>query len=373
MSEYQFIHFLAIDRPLDDKELAFMQRQSTRAEITRWEFTNVYHFGDFRGDPLEMLRRGYDVHLHYANFGIRRLMFRLPAELPCDRKTFEAFQAEAGIDWYANKKGKGGILDISPEGDADAYSEDLYDVGTMLDDIAPARALLIAGDLRPLYLAWLACEGDRDASEPPVPAGLDKLPRELAAMADFYEVSEDLIAAAADRSPPLGNTADAGAEIASWLARQSADALRKLVRRVLEDDAAAARAETLAKIRDETKSAAWPLAEPQRTLAELHEAAKAVSQRRIERQKKTAEAKRRKRLKSIAADPEKTIAHVEKLVQQRSTQSYRQAAEELVDLREALGPEAGPARAREVAQNLRRKNPTLNILIGSLRKRGLLV
>jgi hypothetical protein len=40
MSEYQFIHFLAVDRPLRDEQLEFMRRQSTRAEITRWEFAN---------------------------------------------------------------------------------------------------------------------------------------------------------------------------------------------------------------------------------------------------------------------------------------------------------------------------------------------
>jgi len=123
MSEYQFVHFLAIDRPLDDKQLAFMERQSTRAEITRWEFTNEYHYGDFHGNAMEMLRRGYDVHLHYANFGIRRLMIRLPAGLPCDQKTFRAFKAEYGLAWHADKKGKGGILEIYPEADAGTYEE----------------------------------------------------------------------------------------------------------------------------------------------------------------------------------------------------------------------------------------------------------
>jgi len=86
MSEYQYIHFVACDRPLDDKQLAYMEEQSTRADISRWEFTNEYHFGDFHGNATEMLRRGYDMHLHFANYGIRRLMFRLP-ELPCDKKT----------------------------------------------------------------------------------------------------------------------------------------------------------------------------------------------------------------------------------------------------------------------------------------------
>ncbi len=56
VSEYQFVHFLAMDRPLDDKPLAFMKRQSTCADVTRWEFTNEYHFGDFHGNAKEMVQ-----------------------------------------------------------------------------------------------------------------------------------------------------------------------------------------------------------------------------------------------------------------------------------------------------------------------------
>jgi hypothetical protein len=78
MSEYQYVGFRAIDRPVGEKNLEFMRRQSSRAEITPWSFDNEYHFGDFHGNAEEMLRRGYDIHLHYANFGIRKLLIRFP-------------------------------------------------------------------------------------------------------------------------------------------------------------------------------------------------------------------------------------------------------------------------------------------------------
>ena len=148
MSEYQFVHFLAIDRPLDDEELDFMGRQSSRADISRWEFTNEYHYGDFHGNAREMLRRGYDVHLHYANFGIRRLMVRLPAGLPCDRATFDAFRRGYGLEWVADKQGKGGILEIGPEADPDTYDEMLDDIDVILPEIAPVREALLGGDLQ---------------------------------------------------------------------------------------------------------------------------------------------------------------------------------------------------------------------------------
>jgi hypothetical protein len=67
MSEYQYVEFRAVDRPLNGEELEFAHSQSTRAEITPWSFTNEYHFGDFHGDVHKLLRGGYDVYLHYAN------------------------------------------------------------------------------------------------------------------------------------------------------------------------------------------------------------------------------------------------------------------------------------------------------------------
>jgi hypothetical protein len=82
MSEYQYVAFRAIDAPVREENLAYMERQSSRAEITPWSFDNEYHYGDFGGDAAGMLRRGYDLHVHYANYGTRTLMIRLPDGLP---------------------------------------------------------------------------------------------------------------------------------------------------------------------------------------------------------------------------------------------------------------------------------------------------
>ena len=82
MSEHQIVAFRAVDGPVSEKDLEYMRSQSSRAEVTAWSFDNEYHYGDFRGNALEMLRRGYDVHLHYANFGIRKLLIRLPHGFP---------------------------------------------------------------------------------------------------------------------------------------------------------------------------------------------------------------------------------------------------------------------------------------------------
>ena len=129
-------------------------------------------------------------------------MIRLPTGLPCDRSTFNAFHIKYGVEWNADKEGSGGILEVEPEADAGTYEEDLWDAGELLPEIAPIREQLLSGDLRPLYLAWLACCQDEDSPEPPIPAGLGKPTRAMNAMARFYEISDDLIAAAAQQSQP---------------------------------------------------------------------------------------------------------------------------------------------------------------------------
>jgi hypothetical protein len=69
MSEYQWVEFRAIESPLNSDAIEFMQTQSSRAEVDQWRFANEYNFGSFGGDCREMLRRGYDLHVHYSSFG----------------------------------------------------------------------------------------------------------------------------------------------------------------------------------------------------------------------------------------------------------------------------------------------------------------
>jgi hypothetical protein len=220
------------------------------------------------------------------------------------------------------------------------------------------------------YLAWLACACEED-QEPPVPAGLKDLVQGLEGLAELYEIDLDLLAAAAENSPEAPAAAGAVKPIEVWLSRQKAGDLRELAARLLGDGAAACRAEALARIRDETQAPTWPLAEPTRTLGELRERAEQLRQARLDRERQAREAARRKRLASMAANPKKAIAAIEALVETRSTQKYEQAARELADFREALGPDDGPEKARVIADRLRKDYSKHRGLVSALRKHGL--
>ena len=113
MSEYQYVAFRALDAPVTTENLKYMRRQSGHAEITPWSFESVYDFGDFHGNAVGMLQRGYDVHLHYANFGIRSLMLRLPHGFP-DSKAAQAYLEPDLLEFKKDKKGPAGICTSAP-------------------------------------------------------------------------------------------------------------------------------------------------------------------------------------------------------------------------------------------------------------------
>ena len=190
MSEYQFLAFRAVDRPLTDRDLVYARKQSTRAEITRWYFENEYHFGNFGGDADGLLRHGYDVHLHYANFGVRKIAIRLPAGLPFPKTVWSNYIGVGELSWKKDSKGKGGILTLDPFHESDEL-EEIWSPGEYLDEVVEIRSRLLAGDARALYLLWLCAALDNqsvspDIIEPPVPGGLAECLEPCSPLMEFF-------------------------------------------------------------------------------------------------------------------------------------------------------------------------------------------
>ena len=179
MSEYQYIEFQAVDRQLNDKQLEFAERQSSRAEVSRRSLTVEYHYSDFRGDVDGLLRHGFDVFLHYANYGVREIRLRLPSGLPFEKSVCSEFVDGERLKWSNDAKGKGGILALCPYHEAGEMAE-AWEFDQYVDAAVQVRGKLIAGDLRALYLLWL-CAADDDYNdpdetiEPPVPHGMAEL------------------------------------------------------------------------------------------------------------------------------------------------------------------------------------------------------
>ncbi len=375
MSEYQYLVFRAIDAPVSQTNLQFMRRQSSRADITPWSFKNEYHFGDFHGNAQEMLHRGYDFHFHYANFGVRNLMIRLPKGLP-DTKAAEPYFEEDSLHFLKDKQGRGGILCLEPFFEAGDLDE-LWELDGVLDRLLPLRAEILDGDLRPFYLAHLAVKSDGNhdpdqEKDAPVPAGLGKLTDAQRALAELYGLSKALIAAAARNSPPLPQPTDSQKPYAAWLQLQPETTKIAWLCQLMTDPRAAVRSEILAEYQKSQNAPSWPTICLDRTLTEIKTAAKGIQQQNDRKNAEKAAHQRARKLADMAADPLPTLRKTEELVKERSLDAYHQIALLLADLREAISGTDQSSLAEQHARKLKEKNPTLAFLTKELRGQGFL-
>jgi hypothetical protein len=374
MSEFQSVSFRAIDRPVSEKDIEYMRSQSSRAKVTPWSFDNEYHYGDFRGNALEMLRRGYDIHLHYANFGIRNLFIRLPNGLP--DSAAKSYLVKDSLRFVQDKQGQGGALCIQPfhePGDL----EDLWEIGDILGRLLPLRAEILDGDLRPFYLAHLAvsCDGEHDPDETkegPVPAGLGELTRAQRALAELYGLSEDLIAAAAQGAPPLAARDDLRNQQAEWIGSQPPSVKDAWLAQLLADPQSKVGGEIRTAFQKSWNLPAWATVRRDRTIAQLEAAAAEVQREATRKSAAKAAREKAKRLAGMAANPDPTLRQTESLVKKRTKDDYTQIGKLLAELREALAGTDRAGLAEQHAQKLRRENPTLRTLIAELRRAGFL-
>ncbi len=373
MSEYQWVEFRAVDAPLNDAALEFMHDQSTRAEIDRWRFVNEYHWGDFRGDVSEMMRRGYDVHVHYANFGIRRICLRIPDGF-LHSEELESYLLEYEIKWDPDDEGDGGVLTLEPEGDAGTWDW-MEDIESLASDLTPLREMIITGDFRPLYIAHVAFNYDDEAIEPPVPPGLDGQHHALDRLCEFYEIDPNLVSIAAEASPQLKSSTMEDAIIDSWLKQQSKADLIKGLGNCLREPTR----HPMQLLRKITAESAAPVVfqSGRRTIMELRRRVKEIDAQQ-ERERKTAAAnvaERRRieagqalhaKLDQIAKNPSKCIARIDAAITKRNRPAYVRAAEELTLLAKACGASKAIAKAKSI----REKYPTRTALSIELKKVG---
>ncbi len=318
VSEYQYYEFLALDRPLTEEQRAELRSISTRAEITATRFVNEYQWGDLKGDPLQMVKEYFDAFLYLANWGTRRLMFRLPRGV-LDPEIAAQYCCTDTVSLIET----GSHLILSFYIDQEEPDDYWDEPGGQLAAMVQARSELAAGDLRLLYLAWLlALQRDEmadDDTEPPVPAGLGQLSAGLQAIADFFDIDEDLIAVAAEASAPIQEPSGLAERVASLPAEEKDD----LLARVAAGEGAQVQALLLRRFRSAIGSLP-PV--PTRTAAELWEAA---ADRKEARAQAAEQARREAEARQTAARAAAYAKHLDQLA--THTEAAWEKADELIE------------------------------------------
>ncbi|MET9200237.1 hypothetical protein [Gordonia sp. NPDC003585] len=386
MSEYQYYEFMAIDRPLTSAEQAQMRSLSTRARISATGFVNEYEWGDFRGSPDQLMEHFYDAHLYLSNWGSRRLMLRLPREvLDIDVATTYC-TGEPATAWSTDDST---VLDFFHEGDGEDDYGDLYNADVLLSTMIGVRAELAAGDLRPLYLAWLGTLGtpdlqhiddvDHEDPAPPIPPGLADLTPAQDALAEFLGVDDDLLAIAAESSPELETRSDTEA-LAAWISSLPSGEKDDLLLRVASGDPMRVQVELSRRFVDATTTGQPATASPTAAAlitdaAQLRtdldtQAALRRAENDARREQERAAAYERK-IEQLASSQDVAWSQVDSLISARKPDHYDAAVALLTDLRTVAERGDSQARFTEQCSALRKAHSRKVTLIERLDLAGI--
>ena len=373
MGEYQYYEFQSLDRPLSATAREEMESLSSRVHLTANSASFVYNYTGFRGDPHRLLTKYFDVMLYIANWGSRRIMFRFPADaIPTTVR--EAFQYADSMEWSA--RGQYVILDIQQEVE-DGFG--WVEGEGYLSGIAQMRNDIMRGDYRGLYLAWLmiasqehwVLQDDEDLTEPPLPAELNKLSPTLQNFIDFFEIDTDLVTAAAkdnnkkQQSPPL---------LSDYLDKLSDAEKVSFLERLLSgetylDIVLAKRLRELAGI----DHSVLPANDQPRTIRQLMSLADEVEQARLEKERKKAEAARKKHLDKVARMEADYWQRVTYYIEEKRAKQYEMAVDILIDLRDLAQQRGQSADFQAKMDTIYETYPTLRGLHRRMREARLLL
>jgi hypothetical protein len=333
VSEYQYYEFLALDRPLNATEKAYVQTLSSRVELTLTQAKFVYHYGNFRGNSHELLEKCFDVMLYMASWGSRQLIFRFPKSL-VNADIFEPYCLEDRIAVSTTKKSV--ILDINIH---DEEMNHWIDSGEgYLSDMASLRNDLLQGDMRSLYLAWLKAAPiyfdpeEEDYIEPPVPANLNNLPNSLLVLIDFLELEQDLIAGAAKASESQEEEQESLEDLIPKLSDREKNHF--LVRLLKGDSHLDLQLNHRLRELSGKREVRINNNTPRRTLSELLKLAEGeINQRKKKEQEALRQAKIQK-LEALAKRKDKVWEQIFELLKLKQSKPYDQAVAHLVDLRD---------------------------------------
>ena len=337
MSEYQYYEFQAIDRPLTADQQAQVAALSSRAHVTAHMASFVYNYGDFRGDPEQLLRDYFDAMLYMTNWGSRRLMLRIPGGL-IDTKRVKLYCISEAIDVRQTPKKQHVIVDLEFN---DEEQAEWTDGEGWLDALITLREELIQGDFRVLYLAWLkAAEGAvemeeiaEDTLEPPVPAGLGQLSPALETFVRFLDIDADLLAVAAQQSEKQRQEPS---QLEAWITQLPAAEQHDFLVRLSRGEAnlSLLLRRRLQELATETQPHEREAETGRRTIAALREAATVWRQQQQAAEQRQTELARRRRLETLAAREPQVWQEIAALLEEKKASAYDSAVSLLQDLRD---------------------------------------
>ncbi len=341
MSEYQYYEFTALDGPISDDAFQYARACSSRADVSRVHWRNVYNYGGFRGS-VEQLLQYYDAHFYISNWGSVRLAVALP-EGVLEAEDVEPYVR--GHEQYENTLtiGSSGERTIVWWERRDEEGWGWTEGEGILSRLTGVRDELMRGDYRSLFLGWLAdfdpdeWSDPRDSAVlvPPIPTGLDCLTPALTSLIEQFPVDRDALTVAAGQAQ--GAPPDR-IPISDVLDGMPAADMKALLARVAEGDGTRVMSElnrlTCPKVKTPVGKALSCVDFAAKTRvardARLKEEAKAAAAKR-----RRAAAARRRHLAGVMKRADTIWAELDPLMEEKTAKAYDRVAAQLKELQEA--------------------------------------
>lgn len=325
--------------------MADLRSCSSRATITATSFVNEYNWGDLKANPADWMRRYFDAFVYTANWCSCRLSLRLPHEV-VGKAALKRFATEYALT--IDDSGRHWIIDWSLN---EGQNYERFDMETghgWMGRLMPLRDELLRGDLRPLYLGWLAGvsagEVSDNAVEPEVPPGISQLSAAQQALVEFLEIDPDLVTVAAADSQEIEDYWHDDDSVEVWVAELRRNEIETVFNLLLQGASQQAerwvKTEYLAWLKESGTRESSP-AKP-RKVAELRALAKEAEklrQKHEEKERAQQEAERRKQreayLLTLAADFDRHWNAIHQHAERGTASGYDEAKRAIVDLADA--------------------------------------
>ena len=360
MSEYQRYEFMTADRPLTRTELDAVKALSSHIEASSTHALIEYHWGDFKHNPIKVLHKYFDGFLYWANWGSPQLGLRFPhGMLPADLIKGYDFDDLVTFTQYPDYD----ILDIhfgEMEG-PDEWAD--YELGSLM----PIREELMGGDLRALYIAWLASqpamgrgrddddededdedyededyeEDDEDEDEdkdeiisaPAVPPNFGMLTEAQEALADLLQVPVELLAAASEYSKE--DTSSTEDDFDAWVELLPQDRRSDYLVRLADNEPGLSRL-LVKELRELGEGATTtPSTGEQVTYATLLTESRAIKTQMERKRREQEQLARQRHLQEIHDHQETYWRQVEQAVSRGTSTGYDEGLKLLIELRDA--------------------------------------
>lgn len=372
MSEYQYYEFQALDRPLTASEQAYISSLSSRVQLSATNAIFTYSYGDFRGEPKEVLEKCFDIMLYMANWGTRQLMFRFPKTVVAP-SVFEPYCLPDKITVSSSKNYV--IVDISIQ---DEEYGDWIEGEGWLAKLVQLRDDILQGDYRVFYLAWLKAasiaieegEDEEDLVEPTVPANLKKLPDAIGTFIELFDIDQDLIASASQVSIDKKENTE---PIKEWITALSSEEKDYFLLKVATGEINVG-IQLVNRLRELFKI---PKSDSnhdthRRSFSQLLENANEQMQQRQQREKLAAQQEKIRKLEVLAKNQDKVWSDIYKLLEFKQSKTYDQAVAHLVDLRELAEYQGKLEEFKASIKQMQKNYSTRTGLLSRLKKVGLL-